>query len=324
MKKNILKLFAAVAVLALTAALVLVGCADTKNDNKLLVIAPDGAPAFAMAQLFSEKPQFDGVEVEYKVVSANEVQNYMTTGAADIAILPTNMGANLYNKGEDVKLVGATTFGIMYIVSRDESVKSFGDLEGKTVVSIGQGNVPEFVLRYLLKRNGIKNVTLEFRAEGTDVVSGLVANTIQIGVLGEPAATGAVGKLKQLEVPVSANVIDLQTEWKAVTGNDGYPQSALFTRSSVVKNHVNVLSSITEKIGNAEQWITENFEEANSAVLDAGGKTKLPAVGIVKKIRVGFLSAKDVKSEMNEYFGIMGGLEPAFIGWKFPDDAFYL
>jgi ABC-type nitrate/sulfonate/bicarbonate transport system substrate-binding protein len=88
--------------------------------------------------------------------SADEVTPKLLQGELDIAAVPANLASVLYNNTEGkIKILAINTLGVLYIVEKGDSVKSFADLKGKTIYASGKGSVPEYNLRYLLKENGI-------------------------------------------------------------------------------------------------------------------------------------------------------------------------
>ena len=73
------------------------------------------------------------------------------SGELDIACVPSNLGAVLYNKTEGgIKLLGMNTLGVLYIVENGQTVQNIEDLKGKTILSSGKDSTPEFVLNYIL------------------------------------------------------------------------------------------------------------------------------------------------------------------------------
>ena len=53
-------------------------------------------------------------------------------GEIDIAAIPSNLGAVLYNKlGGGIKVVGVNTMGVLYILENGDSVSSIEDLAAR-------------------------------------------------------------------------------------------------------------------------------------------------------------------------------------------------
>ena len=76
--------------------------------------------------------------------SPDAAVSMISSGEADVAALPTNTSAILYNKTSgNVQLAALNTLGVLYVVTNGEEVNSIEDLRGKTVYSSGQGATPE-------------------------------------------------------------------------------------------------------------------------------------------------------------------------------------
>ena len=107
-------------------------------------------------------------------------------GELDMACVPANLAATLYQKTEgQIVTLGINTLGVLYVVASDDSITSVADLKGKTVYMTGKGTTPEYVMNYLLKENGLAagDVDLQFKSEATEVASLLKENPDAIGVL---------------------------------------------------------------------------------------------------------------------------------------------
>ena len=100
----------------------------------------------------------ENVTTEFTVAGApDQLTAGVISGEFQIAALPSNLAAVLFNKTEGQVVLGSVnTLGVLYIVA-DESagVTSIADLKGKTILGSGQGSTPEYVLNYLLEKNGL-------------------------------------------------------------------------------------------------------------------------------------------------------------------------
>ncbi|MBQ1371903.1 MAG: ABC transporter substrate-binding protein, partial [Oscillospiraceae bacterium] len=142
--------------------------------------------------------------------AADEVTAALAKGDADIALLPANAAASLYNKAGGFSVVGINTLGVLYVVENGQSVQSIEDLAGKTVVLTGKGTTPEYALRYVLAANHIEDqVTLEFKSEAQEVVAAMGENVANIGLLPQPFVTAALAQNENLRIALS-----LQDEWR--------------------------------------------------------------------------------------------------------------
>ena len=113
--------------------------------------------------------------------AADEIVPLLMKGELDMAAIPANLAATLYQKTEGgIQAVAVNTLGVLYVVEKGgDTVQSMADLAGRTILSTGKGTTPEYVLRYLLTQNGIdpdKDVTIEYYSEATEVTAQM-ANT---------------------------------------------------------------------------------------------------------------------------------------------------
>ena len=84
-----------------------------------------------------------------------ELVGKISSGEVDIAAVPTNLAATLYQKTNGgVKLLAVNTLGVLYLLEKGDSIHSVADLKGKTIYASGQGSTTEYVLNYLLEQAG--------------------------------------------------------------------------------------------------------------------------------------------------------------------------
>lgn len=88
--------------------------------------------------------------------AGDELSLLLVKGELDIALLPANMAAILYQKTEgQITVLNLNTLGVLYGVSGDAEITSLEDLKGRTVYLTGKGATPEASLRYLLSEAGL-------------------------------------------------------------------------------------------------------------------------------------------------------------------------
>lgn len=124
-------------------------------------MAPDGAPALAIAKLIYDNDNLGtGKTVEYSVLSSTLVMPNLSSGSADIIVAPVNLASKLYKaNGNDYVMVAVLTHGNFYILSTTNI--SLADLNGKQVAVPNQGAVPDWTFKMVLYKNNLTNVTVE-------------------------------------------------------------------------------------------------------------------------------------------------------------------
>lgn len=124
----------------------------TFDSNTVNVVAPDGAPALAIAKFIFDNENFDTDKTfNYKVVAASNIGGAVNQGTGDIVIIPVNAASKLY-KNKGYKLVSVVTHGNLYLMSTIK-IESVLELKDKTVGVIGQGLVPDLTFKSILKSN---------------------------------------------------------------------------------------------------------------------------------------------------------------------------
>ena len=161
------------------------------------IYVPDGATALALAYFMHSGDKVGGANLNITVVAANKLGPAIVTGRIDMAVMPSNVAAKLYNTNGKCKLTMTLTHGNLYIVGGDMSGAE--DFVGKRVGAIGRGQVPDLVLRYILKQKNIEyvfgdtvtkgKVTITYYENGGSVAKALKAGQIDFGLLAEPAAS---------------------------------------------------------------------------------------------------------------------------------------
>ena len=153
--------------------------------------------------------------------SATELAPQLVKGDLDIACVPANLAASLYQQTEgQVVTLGINTLGVLYIVENGNAVQSLADLEGKTMVASGKDSTPEYALRYLLEENGVDpdtGVVIDWKNEHSECVSALASGAATIALLPQPFVTVAESKMPELRT-----ALDLTAEWDALPSSPAW------------------------------------------------------------------------------------------------------
>ena len=152
------------------------------------IAAQKGPTGLGMVKLMQDSE--DGSTANtYNVTIASSPDaavSMISSGEADVAALPTNTAAILYNKTSgNVQLAALNTLGVLYVVTNGEEVNSIEDLRGKTVYSSGQGATPEYAVNYILSENGMEpgtDVTIEYKADHSELAASILSGDAKIAV----------------------------------------------------------------------------------------------------------------------------------------------
>lgn len=263
------------------------------NDVTLTFAAPEGTPALAIARLITDNKSISGKNVNYKIVNPSNIAKEMQAGLSDLVIMPVNAGATLINKGADYKLVSVAVDGSLYLVGKNDTAKTttttltIDDIKGKKIACIGQQGVPGLVFRYILKANNISivddvknlndtSVYVQYASDGSQAKTAVDNGSVDYAVVGEPAAT-------TFKIKFGFNAqMDLQVEYKKVSGKETYPQAGIFVKSSLASNAA-FMDALFAALKASKEWVKNNPQSVNDFMkANAYESAAFPAPSIAK------------------------------------------
>lgn len=250
-----------------------------------------------------------------------ELVGKLSTGAVDIAALPTNLAANLYNKKGGIKLLAVNTYGVLHILENGETVNSVVDLKGKTILSTGQGSNPEFILRYVLKNNGIdpdKDVTIQFVSTNDEMVAKLKLGNVKVAMVPEPAATSALAS-----VPTLRRVIDMNKEWDKISTDSSLMMGCVVVRTEFLQAHPEAVAKFMEEYEASVNAVSDNDKTATLCEKFGIIPKAAVAKNAIPNCHIAFSAGEQMKADLGGYYKVLFEGNPASIGGALPDDNFY-
>jgi NitT/TauT family transport system substrate-binding protein len=289
----------------------------------LQVAALKGPTGIGMIKMFQDEPPLgDGVSAEYTAYASPDVLvPRLVKGELDIAALPGNLAANLYNRGAPYRLAAIIGNGVLYLVSTDSAVHSLESLAGKTLQNVARGATPEFVVRHILQKKGLEDsVDVRFQYNHAELAQLLIAGRETSGVLPEPFAT------KVLRAARGAHIAaDFQKEWAAVHGGRGlYPMSVLVAKKSLFEEDTRVLENFLAEFRKSREWVLSRPGEAGVLAEKLQfGLSAEEAAAAIPRCNLVFVDAASARSVLEEFLEIFLDFAPESIGGKLPDEGFY-
>lgn len=255
--------------------------------------------------------------------TADEIVPGLIKGELDMAAIPANLAAALYQKTKGgIQAMAVNTLGVLYVVEKGDTVHSMADLAGRTILSTGKGTTPEYLLRYLLEKNGLdpdKDVKIQYCSEATEVTAQMAAaQKDAIAVLPQPYVTAAGMKDPSLRV-----ALDLTAEWDKVSDSQ-LVTGVTVVRTQYAQEHPDVVEAFLQEYAQSVRTANTDLDrtaalcEQQGVVAKAAiAKKALPACNIV--CRTGDEMQKDVSA----YLSVLCAADPAAVGGKLPDEGFY-
>ena len=308
------KILAAVLILTL-----LLGCASAEG---LRVAALKGPTAMGMVKMMSDD---GGSNYSFDIhAAADEITPKLVQGELDVAALPANLAAVLYQrtKGE-LQVLAVNTLGVLYIAERGDSVHSVADLKGRTIYSAGKGSTPEYALNYILRQNGLEpgvDVTIEYKSEHAECLSALMGDENACAMLPQPFLTVAMTKATDMRM-----ALDLTQEWDALQAEGG---SAMITGVVVARR-----AAVEENAAAIDMFLADYAESVSYTNADVPGaaaligeydivtaevaEAALPACNIV------CITGEEMQQKLSGYLEVLFEQDPESVGGALPDAQFY-
>ncbi|EHS55944.1 ABC transporter substrate-binding protein [Paenibacillus kribbensis] len=294
--------------------------------DKLTIQAPLGISVSSPMYHILEQHMLDPYANEVKYIpwkSPDELRARLTSEQADISAVPTYVGANLYNRGMDVKMLNVLIWGILYVVGPEGETVDWESLRGQTVYVPMKGDMPDLVFRYLLQKNSLdpaKDLKLEYVSASQELVALLASGKAKYAVIPEHLATMATKKVKG-----TSKVMNLQEEWAKSTGQPArIPQAGILISGKLVREHPETVAALQQAFKESVSYLKDNPRKgAEEIVKYQDGLTPELITSLIPSLNLQFLSAQEAKAELEFFYKELSVLSPEIIGGKLPDEDFY-
>jgi len=284
---------------------------------------PTGIGMVRLMEL-NEKNETDNKYEITLSASPDEIVGKVSSGAVDIAAVPTNLAANLYAKTQKkVKIIALNTMGMLRILAKDGSgISSAADLKGKTITLFGKGSTPEYILNYILTKNNLtpgKDVTLNFvTSEHSEVATLALAGQADIVLVPEPFATQIISKNAEFK-----SVIDLSGEWNKLSVGE-FSMGCLIVRTEFLENNKAAVDKFLDEYKASIDFVNTNVDEGAQLcakyeiIANADmAKKAIPNCSIV------YVDGDEMKTKTRPYYQILFEADPKAVGGSVPDEGLY-
>jgi len=264
---------------------------------------------------------------DFTLVGApDEVVSAIVSGNADIAAVPTNLAATLYNKTKgNVQLVALNTLGVLHILDRTGEIKAVEDLAGKTLYATGQGSTPEYAINYILKANGLTDqVTVEYKAEHAELATLAAANQVDIVLLPEPHVTSVLNQNPEFQLAL--DVTELYNAAAAADGKEGATMAmgCLIVRKDWAQEHPAELQAFLAAYEASVTFVNEDVPAAAQMVQE---QEIIPKAAVAQKAipncHIVYIAGEEMKTMIAPFFDVLFEANPKSVGGTLPADDFY-
>lgn len=300
---------------------------QTEEKTNINLAALKGPTALGMLDLL-EKNEQDKAANHYEVTLAgapDELVGKIVSGELDIAAVPTNLAATLYQKTKGgVQIAALNTMGVLYLLETGDTIHSVADLKGKTIYATGQGSTPEYALNLVLEKNGLtvgEDVTVVYKEEHAEIAPLLASGEAQIALLPQPFVTAVLNQNEKVRV-----ALDLTEEWdKATNGESGLTMGCIVVRKEFAEQNKEAMNRFLDEYKQSVQAVNseEGLEHATQLAEQydimkaAVAKQAIPECNLVYK------EGEEMKQTAQGFLQVLFEANPKSVGGALPDEDFY-
>ena len=298
----------------------LAGCSRKAPENVTETL--NGPTGMAMVNLMDMEDKYDITTYQ----APADVTAKVISGEVDVAAVPSNLAAVLYNKTEgDIVAISPIALGMLQILGNNVDIDDVGELAGKTIVASGQGGTPEYVLEKVLSDNGLtiyEDVNVEWVANHSEVNAKLLNQEGTIAMIPEPFVSTALSSGQE----GVEDLFDLNELWEESTGCE-LPMGVLIAKKSFVQEREDDLKVLLNDLQESVDFVNDSPAEAAKVIVEKGfiGDEEI-AEAAIPGCHITLYTGKTSQTgmEMLKTFNqILFDLNPASVGGKMPDEDLY-
>ena len=308
--------------------------ATTMQRRKRLVLAgPPASVSNPLIHLVESGALADVAEhVEFVQWSnPDQLRALAMGGDADFIAVPTNVAANLYNRGVPLTLINVSVWGALWMVSRNNALHTLADFKGQEIAIPFRADMPDILFGFLSEKQGLdlrKDFKLRYTSTPMDAIQLLVMHQVDHALLAEPAVSMVLRKTQSFPLSIAAPTlyrsVNLQDEWARVLQREPRIPQAGIAALGAVRQDAALMAHVEQAYAASNTWCAEHPVECGKMVARHIPMLMPEAVAdSICSIPRDYETATQARPELDYFYGVLFEREPAVIGGKMPDAGFY-
>ncbi|MGO1616348.1 MAG: ABC transporter substrate-binding protein [Oceanisphaera sp.] len=271
-------------------------------------------------------------QVEFRLwTNPDQLRAIAMQGKADFMAMPTNVAANLYNRGVPLQLTNVSVWGILWMLSRDPQLATLADFRGKEIAVPFRADMPDIIFGYLAEQAGMdlrNDVTIRYTATPADAMQLLIMRKVDHALLAEPAVSMALRKTRSFPLSVVApelyRSVNLQQEWgRLFNTQPRLPQAGMVVLGPQLANKP-LIQQLEQAYASAWQWCINNPAPCGAqAAKHIDMLTADAAADAIRHWPHHYANAAQAKPELQAFLQQLLERQPALVGGKLPNNGFY-
>ena len=247
------------------------------------------------------------------VNAPNNMLSLIVKGEADIAAIPANMAAIIFNRQLDYKVIAVISETKLFIVSANNIIQTINDIKNNTVYCGTKLAAPDLMLQYLISKEQIPNVNINYSLSNPDLSKAVASKNADIAILPEPFVSSAMLENKDVHIVVEMS--------KYI---DDYPVAVLIAKNYFINHNKMLLKEILNEYKKSTDYIINNKEEMKNLIKERNMIINAEAAYYgLNRMGLVFYDGEKMKFALNSYYNFLYNFDKKLIGGKIPNDNFY-
>ena len=256
----------------------------------------------------------DYKSIEIKTInSPNNMLSMIVKGEADIAAIPANMAAIIFNRQLQYKAVAVISEAKLFIVSANKNIQTINDLKNKTIYCGTKLAAPDLMLQYLISKENIQNVNISYSFSNPDLSKMIASENADIAILPEPFISSAIIENSNVHIVVEMS--------KYI---EDYPVAILIAKDTFINHNKTLLNEVLSEYKKSTEYILNNKNEIENLIKNSTMIIN-PKAAVYGLNRMGltFYDGEQMKFALKSYYNFLYNFDKKLIGGKLPSDNYY-
>lgn len=311
------KLFFVLICATLITITAIIFCSCSKTD-KIKIGTTYDYTAVALCDMFENKNDYSVTTL----IDPEDLLKQIDSGALDVALIPTNYAASLYNKEHNVKVCSINNYCSSFAVSQDTSIKTADDITNQKIYSSGENNITGAIVGMLSKSVNFnnKNANIIYKKTDEEVMSNISADPKALGIVNQPLASYTARANNNIN-----KVIDVEDQWHKIFGNNNNPVSTVtIARTDFIDKYKAKFEKFLEDEKASINSANENSAQAAYTVNKAMNNSNYSYdAKDIESCKLIYIDGSQMQNEINAFLKMVYEYDPSMIGNIIPDNNFY-
>lgn len=302
-------------------------------DRPLVLSGPPATVSYPLVHMAESGALADlAPETRFQLwQNPDQLRAWAVRDGADFMAMPSNVAANLYNQGVPLHLLNVTTWGMLWLVTRDESRRSLADFRGQEIAMPFRSDMPDILFSLLADRLGLdakRDFSLRYVPTPFDAIQLLLTRRADHALLPEPAVSMVLRKSGSFPVSVVAPTlyrgVNLSQAWGDILGREPRIPQAGITAVGPLRTDGRWIERVRRAHADSLAWCLAHPQACGELVArHIPMLTPAAVADSIEQARERALDARAARPELDYFFDCLLDRQPALVGGRLPDDDFY-